>query len=68
MIVQTLMKCCEQVKESKHFNFFLPGVGFIPCLNHITRKRHSRYMFLYKGYARGVRAKIMGWGACYPFA
>ena len=38
MIVQTLMKCCVQVKEPKHFNIFLPGWGFIPCLNHIPVK------------------------------
>ena len=52
----------RKVKESKHFNIFLPGMGFIPYLNHITCKRHSRYLFLYRGYAWGVRALIMGWG------
>ena len=63
MIVHTLMKCCVQVKESKHFNIFLPGLGFIPCLNHITCKRHSMYLFLYRGYAWDSRAIIMGlWG------
>ena len=48
--------------ESKHFDIFLLGVGFYPCLNHITCKIHSRYLFLYRGYAWGVRAIIMGWG------
>ena len=46
----------------KHFNIFLPGVGFIPCLNHITCKRHSWYLFLYRGYALGVRTIIIQYG------
>ena len=51
-----------------HFNIFLPRVEFIPCLIHITCKRHSGYSFLYRGYAWGVRAIMMGWGgAFYPF-
>ena len=48
----------------KHFNIFLPGVGFIPCLTHITCKRHSWYLFLYRGYALGVRGYA---GAFYQF-
>ena len=65
-----ILRTGERIKtllDRVYFIIFLPGVGFIPCLNHITCKRHSRYLFLYRGCAWGVRAIIMGWGVAGRF-